>query len=90
MLIVTCRRALLQIPISMTEIAVLIPPVMIPAGRPASRAARAFSCCRLSRRCWTPDPTRFVTTFLTFYTGLVPMLATAGNTIQMTGSWARS
>ena len=27
-----------------------------------------------------PDPATFVTTFVTFYTGLVPMLATAGNT----------
>src|SRR5262245_47537438 len=27
-----------------------------------------------------PDPTTFVTTFVTFYSGLIPMLATAGNT----------
>jgi hypothetical protein len=27
-----------------------------------------------------PDPATFVTTFVTFYTGLIPMFATAGNT----------
>lgn len=27
-----------------------------------------------------PDPATFVTTFVTFYSGLIPMLATAGNT----------
>ena len=27
-----------------------------------------------------PDPTTFVTTFVTLYSGLIPMLATAGNT----------
>jgi hypothetical protein len=27
-----------------------------------------------------PDPAVFVTTFVTFYTGLIPMFATAGNT----------
>jgi hypothetical protein len=27
-----------------------------------------------------PDPTLFVTTFVTLYSGLIPMLATAGNT----------
>ncbi len=76
----TC--ALLQIPISMTEIAMLIPPVMIlgleSPGIPGG--AGMFMSPVVASLLDVPDPTRFVTTFLTFYTGLVPMLATAGNT----------
>jgi Na+/H+-dicarboxylate symporter len=76
----TC--ALLKIPISMTEIAVLIPPVMIlgleSPGIPGG--AGMFMSPVVATLLSVPDPTRFVTVFLTFYTGLVPMLATAGNT----------
>ena len=49
----------------------LIPPVMILGwSRPASRAARAsFMSPVVASLLDVPDPTRFVTTFLTFYPG---------------------
>ncbi len=82
LLVTVSTCALLEIPISMTEIAVLIPPVMIlgleSPGIPGG--AGMFMSPVVASLLAVPDPARFVTTFLTFYTGLVPMLATAGNT----------
>ena len=76
----TCR--LLGLPITMTEIAVLIPPVMIlgleSPGIPGG--AGVFMSPVIASLLAVPDPTTFVTTFVTFYSGLIPMLATAGNT----------
>jgi Na+/H+-dicarboxylate symporter len=76
----TCR--LLGLPITMTEIAVLIFPVMIlgleSPGIPGG--AGVFMSPVIASLLAVPDPTTFVTTFVTFYTGLIPMLATAGNT----------
>jgi hypothetical protein len=66
----------------MTEIAVLIPPVMIlgleSPGIPGG--AGVFMSPVIASLLDVPDPTTFVTTFVTFYSGLIPMFATAGNT----------
>jgi hypothetical protein len=66
----------------MTEIAVLIPPVMIlgleSPGIPGG--AGVFMSPVIASLLAVPDPATFVTTFVTFYTGLIPMFATAGNT----------
>jgi Na+/H+-dicarboxylate symporter len=76
----TC--ALLELPITMTEIAILIPPVMIlgleSPGIPGGAAV--FMSPVVASLLAVPDPTTFVTTFVTLYTGLIPMLTTAGNT----------
>ncbi len=82
LLVTVSTCGLLHLRISMTEIAVLIPPVMIlgleSPGIPGG--AGMFMSPVVASLLAVPDPTVFVTTFLTFYTGLVPMLATAGNT----------
>src|SRR6185436_13652042 len=82
MLVTVSTCGLLGLPITMTEIAVLIPPVMIlgleSPGIPGG--AGVFMSPVIASLLAVPDPTTFVTTFVTFYTGLVPMLATAGNT----------
>jgi Na+/H+-dicarboxylate symporter len=82
MLVTVSTCALLDIPITMTEIAVLIPPVMIlgleSPGIPGG--AGVFMSPVVASLLAVPDPATFVTTFVTFYTGLIPMLATAGNT----------
>lgn len=76
----TC--SLLGLPITMTEIAVLIPPVMIlgleSPGIPGGAAV--FMSPVVASLLTVPDSTMFVTTFVTLYTGLIPMLTTAGNT----------
>ena len=82
MLVTVATCGLLGVPITMTEIAVLIPPVMIlgleSPGIPGG--AGVFMSPVIASLLGVPDPTLFVTTFVTFYSGLVPMLATAGNT----------
>ena len=82
LLVTVATCALLNVRISMTEIAILIPPVMIlgleSPGIPGG--AGMFMSPVVASLLAVPDPTRFVTTFLTFYTGFIPMLATAGNT----------
>jgi len=82
MLVTVSTCGLLGLPITMTEIAVLIPPVMIlgleSPGIPGG--AGVFMSPVIAGLLAVPDPTTFVTTFVTFYTGLIPMLATAGNT----------
>jgi len=82
LLVTVATCGLLKIQISMTEIAVLIPPVMIlgleSPGIPGG--AGMFMSPVVASLLDVPDPALFVTTFLTFYTGFIPMLATAGNT----------
>jgi Na+/H+-dicarboxylate symporter len=82
MLVTVSTCALLDLRITMTEIAVLIPPVMIlgleSPGIPGG--AGVFMSPVIASLLDVPDPTTFVTTFVTFYSGLIPMLATAGNT----------
>jgi Na+/H+-dicarboxylate symporter len=82
MLVTVSTCALLDLHITMTEIAVLIPPVMIlgleSPGVPGG--AGVFMSPVIASLLAVPDPTTFVTTFVTFYSGLIPMLATAGNT----------
>jgi Na+/H+-dicarboxylate symporter len=82
MLVTVSTCGLLGIPITMTEIAVLIPPVMIlgleSPGIPGG--AGVFMSPVIASLLAVSDPATFVTTFVTFYTGLIPMFATAGNT----------
>jgi Na+/H+-dicarboxylate symporter len=82
MLVTVSTCGLLGLPITMTEIAVLIPPVMIlgleSPGIPGG--AGVFMSPVIASLLAVPDPAMFVTTFVTLYTGLIPMLATAGNT----------
>ncbi len=82
LLVTVSTCALLNIRISMVEIAVLVPPVMIlgleSPGIPGG--AGMFMSPIVASVLAVPDPTLFVTTFVTLYSGLVPMLATAGNT----------
>ena len=82
MLVTVSTCGLLDLPITMAEIAVLIPPVMIlgleSPGIPGG--AGVFMSPVIASLLAVPDPATFVTTFVTFYSGLIPMLATAGNT----------
>jgi Na+/H+-dicarboxylate symporter len=82
MLVTVSTCGLLGLPLTMTEIAVLIPPVMIlgleSPGIPGG--AGVFMSPVIASLLAVPDPTAFVTIFVTFYSGLIPMLATAGNT----------
>ena len=82
LLVTVSTCTLLDVHISMIEIGVLIPPVMLLGlESPGVPAGQACSCRPSSRRCW-PCPIQgvFVTTFVTLYSGLIPMFATAGNT----------
>jgi Na+/H+-dicarboxylate symporter len=82
MLVTVSTCALLGLQITMTEIAILIPPVMIlgleSPGIPGG--AGVFMSPVIASLLAVPDPTVFVTTFVTLYSGFIPMLATAGNT----------
>ncbi len=73
---------MLKIPISIMELIVLIPPVMIMGlespGIPGGAAF--FMSPVIAGLLNVPDANLFVTTFVTVYSGLIPMLATAGNT----------
>jgi Na+/H+-dicarboxylate symporter len=76
----TC--ALLNIRISMIEIGVLVLPVMVlgleSPGVPGGAAV--FMSPVIASLLAVPDAGLFVTTFVTLYAGLIPMLTTAGNT----------
>jgi Na+/H+-dicarboxylate symporter len=78
--IAVCR--LLHIPISLTEIVMLIAPVMIlgleSPGIPGG--AGYFMGPIVAVMMSAPDHSVFVTTFITVYSGLIPMFATAANT----------
>lgn len=82
-LIVTVIVArLLSIPISLVEIALLVPPVAIlgleTPGIPGGAAY--FMSPVLAVLLHVPNPAVWVTTFITVYSGLIPMFSTAGNT----------
>ena len=82
LLVTVSTCSLLDLPLSMTEIAILIPPVMIlgleSPGIPGG--AGVFMSPVVASLLAVPDPGVFVTTFVTLYSGLIPMLATGGNT----------
>src|SRR5262245_13326413 len=82
LLVTVSTCALLDLRITMTEIAILIPPVMIlgleSPGIPGGAAV--FMSPVIAALLAVPDPTVFVTTFVTLYSGVIPMLTTAGNT----------
>jgi Na+/H+-dicarboxylate symporter len=82
-LIVTVIVArLLNIPISLFELALLIPPVAIlgleTPGIPGG--AGYFMSPILAVLLHVPNPAVWVTTFVSMYSGLIPMFSTAGNT----------
>lgn len=78
--IIVCK--LLNIPISLTEIIMLIPPVMIlgleSPGIPGG--AGYFMSPIIAVLLSAPDQSVFVTSFVTVFSGLIPMFSTAGNT----------
>jgi Na+/H+-dicarboxylate symporter len=82
-LIVTVIVAkLLGVPISLFEIALLIPPVVIlgleSPGIPGG--AGYFMSPVIAVLLHVPNPALWVTTFIAVYSGLIPMFSTAGNT----------
>jgi Na+/H+-dicarboxylate symporter len=82
-LLVTVTVAnLLHIPISLTQIILLIPPVLILSlespGIPGGSGF--FMSPIVGVLLNAPDINAFVTTFVSIYSGLIPMLTTAGNT----------
>lgn len=78
--IITAR--LLNIPVSMAETLMLIPPVMIlgleSPGIPGG--AGYFMSPIIAVLLDVPDQALWTTTFVTCYSGLIPMFSTAGNT----------
>lgn len=81
-LLVTITTArLLHIPISMTEILMLVPPVLVlgleSPGIPGGAAF--FMSPIIAVLLHVKDVQAFVTTFVTIYSGLIPMFTTAGN-----------
>lgn len=76
----TC--ALLGLRISMLEIGLLVPPILLlgleSPGVPGG--AGVFMSPIVASLLAVPDAGLFVTTFMTLYAGLIPMFATAGNT----------
>jgi Na+/H+-dicarboxylate symporter len=82
-LIVTVIVAkLLAIPISLMEIALLVPPVVVMGletpGIPGG--AGYFMSPVIAVLLHVPNPDLWVSTFIAVYSGLIPMLSTAGNT----------
>jgi Na+/H+-dicarboxylate symporter len=82
-LIVTVIVAkLLSIPISLFEIALLVPPVAVlgmeSPGIPGG--AGYFMSPIIAVLLHVPNPALWVTTFVSVYSGLIPMFSTAGNT----------
>lgn len=73
---------LLEIPISLSEILMLIPPVMIlgleSPGIPGG--AGYFMSPIIAVLLNAPDTALYVTTFVAVFSGLIPMFSTAGNT----------
>jgi len=82
LLVTVSTCALLDLHISMVEIGLLVPPVMLlgleSPGVPGG--AGVFMSPVIASLLAVPDAGLFVTTFVTLYSGLIPMLATAGNT----------
>jgi len=82
LLVTVSTCALLDVRISMVEIGLLIPPVLLlgleSPGVPGG--AGVFMSPVIASLLVVPDSGLFVTTFVTLYSGLIPMLATAGNT----------
>jgi Na+/H+-dicarboxylate symporter len=82
-LVVTVIAAkLLGIPISLFEVVLLIPPVVIlgleSPGIPGG--AGYFMSPVIASLLHVPNPALWVTTFVAVYSGLIPMFSTAGNT----------
>lgn len=82
-LLVTITTArLMHIPISMTEILMLVPPVLVlgleSPGIPGGAAFFMSPIVAVLLR--VHNVQAFVTTFVTIYSGLIPMFTTAGNT----------
>lgn len=82
-LIVTVTAAqLLSIPISLAQIALVVPPVLVlgleTPGIPGG--AGYFMSPVLASLLHVPNPVAWVTTFIAVYSGLIPMFSTAGNT----------
>jgi Na+/H+-dicarboxylate symporter len=82
MLVTISVARLLNVPISMLGILTLIPPVLIlgleSPGIPGGAAF--FMSPIVAVLLHVADINAFVTTFLTMYSGLIPMFSTAGNT----------
>jgi hypothetical protein len=82
LLITISATRLLHIPISMTDIILLIPPMLIlglvSPGIPGG--AGFFMSPIVAILLHVRDPDTFVATFVAMYAGLIPMLSTAGNT----------
>jgi Na+/H+-dicarboxylate symporter len=82
LLVTVIVAKLLGIPISLQEIAMLIPPIVIlgleTPGIPGG--AGYFMSPIIAVLLHVPNPALWVTTFVAFYSGLIPMFSTAGNT----------
>jgi Na+/H+-dicarboxylate symporter len=82
LLITISATRLLHIPISMTDIILLIPPMLmlglVSPGIPGG--AGFFMSPIVAILLHVRDPDTFVNTFVAMYAGLIPMLSTAGNT----------
>jgi Na+/H+-dicarboxylate symporter len=82
MLVTISVARLLNFPISLVEILTLIPPVLVlgleSPGIPGGAAFFMSPIVAVLLR--VPDVDVFVATFVTMYTGLIPMFSTAGNT----------
>jgi hypothetical protein len=82
MLVTISVARLLNFPISLAEILTLIPPVLVlgleSPGIPGGAAF--FMSPIVAALLHVQDANRFVATFITMYSGLIPMFSTAGNT----------
>lgn len=82
MIVTVIVAKLLGVPISLFEIALLIPPVVIlgleSPGIPGG--AGYFMSPIIGALLHVPNPALWITTFIAVYSGLIPMFSTAGNT----------
>jgi len=82
MLVTISVARLLNVPISLSQILVMIPPVLIlgleSPGIPGG--AGFFMSPVVAALLHVREPEVFVATFVTMYSGLIPMFSTAGNT----------
>jgi len=82
LLVTVIVAKLLGIPLSLLEVALLIPPVVIlgleSPGIPGG--AGYFMSPVIAAILHVKNPALWVTTFISFYSGLIPMFSTAGNT----------
>jgi Na+/H+-dicarboxylate symporter len=82
LLVTVIVAKLLGVPISLLEIVLLIPPVVIlgleSPGIPGG--AGYFMSPVIASLLHVPNPALWVTTFVAVYSGLIPMFSTAGNT----------